>query len=286
MTRGNRILPYRTADESVLISETWWYESSGTRIPLPKYLPGWDYATELVAGLTATIDADLLQSSTAVEDLGSLALVIVCDCKASQRRFTSLSRLYQGCQVVDIALSVPAGELADVIDLSATLILAEDIEPVPDRVRRAGSRLATSSTITVVLEGDASRFPTEPLSFSAAGYEAAPWTVSSTAESLDDSLMGSVRLLINEDHSWGQQLLDDAGSPISSQLRVDVFRSLVSICADLTADAGSSFEDDSLGGVSEYMSQLYLRRSLAETVRMAKEEPLRFDRLVYEAVTS
>lgn len=287
MTRGRRtLLPYRTADESAVACQTWWYESSGTRVPLPKYLPGWDYATDLMVGMTATIDPELLRSSTVVDDLSSLAIVVVCDCKASQRRFTSLVRLYPGCEVLDVRLDVPAGQLADSIELSATVILAEDIEPAPDRVRRAGSRLATSPSFTVVLEGDASRFPTEPVSFSAAGYEAAPWTVSSTAESLHDSLMGSVRLLINEDHSWGQRLLEDASSEISRQLQVDVFRSLVSVCTDLRDDAPTEFEDDSLGGVVEYMCQLYLRRGLAEAVKMAREEPLRFDRLVYAAVTS
>lgn len=286
MSRGLRMLPYLTADDMALKCDTWWYESSGERIPLPKYLPGWDYASELTVGLTADVNADLMRSSTRIEDLTSLSLVVVCDCKASQRRFTSAARLDPERAVVDVQLDVPAGQLADSIELSAVLVLAEDIEPAPDRAHRAGSRLAASSSPTVILEGEASRFPTEPLSFAAAGYEAAPWTVSSTAESLDDSLMGSIRLLINEDHSWGQELLSDLSSETSKQLQVDVFRSLVTLCSELSSEMPTDFEEDSLGGVVDYMCQLYLNRGLAEAVQMIQDEPLRFDRLVYSAVTS
>lgn len=285
MTRGQRILPYRTADASAVSGEEWWYERAGVRVPLPKHLPGWDYATELVVGLTAVIDAGLLRKSTMVDDLDAFELVVVCDCKASLRRFTASERLFPECQELEIRLTVPPGQLAGTIELHAHLVLAEDIPPAPDRVRQAGSRLGSSESITVVLEGEASRFPTEPLSFSAAGYEAAPWTVSSTAESVNDSLMGSIRLLINEDHPWGQQLLADAGAAVSKHLQVDVFRSLVSVCSDLIDDDPPGFEDDSLGGVAEYMCELYLRRTLTEAVKMIREEPLRFDRLVYEAVT-
>lgn len=285
MKRGRRILPYLTADESAVTWESWWFERAGTRLPLPKYLPAWDYASDLAVGLTATINSDLVLASTGLETLDQLALVLVGDCKASQRRFTSSVRLFPGCEVVDVGLTVPPGQVADSMDLCATLVLAEDVEPAVDRVQRAGSRLASSPSHSLILEGDASRFPTEPISFSAAGYEAAPWTISSTAESLEDSLMGSVRLLINEDHPWGQQLLADASADVSKQLHVDVFRSLVIICADLGEHPTADLEEDSLGGVVDYMCQLYLRRGLDEAVKVIREEPLRFDRLVYSAVT-
>ena len=120
----------------------------------------------------------------------------------------------------------------------------------------------------------------------AAGYEAAPWTIASSAESLEDSLMGSVRLLINEDHPWGQRLLEDAAAPeLSRQLQVDVFRGLVTLCAELSDEVVVDLEEDSLGGVADYMCQLYLRRGLSEAMKVLHEEPRRFDRLVYAAVT-
>lgn len=285
MKPSRRILPYLTVDESAVTFESWWFERAGTRMPLPKYLPAWDYASDLLVGLTATINSDLALGSTGLDTLDQLAIVLVADCKASQRRFTSSVRLFSDCEIIDVALDVPPGQVADSIDLSATLVLAEDVAPARNRVQRAGSRLASSLSHVVILEGDASRFPTEPISFSAAGYEAAPWTISSTAESLEDGLMGSVRLLINEDHPWGQQLLEDASAEVSRQLHVDVFRSLVIICADLGDHLASDLEDDSLGGVVDYMCQLYLRRGLDEAVKVIREEPLRFDRLVYAAVT-
>lgn len=285
MRRGIRLLPYRTADDSAVNWESWWFERGETRLPLPKYLPGWDYASELTVGLTATIDPGLVLASTGLASLDQLAIVLVGDCKASQRRFTSTVSLFPECEIVEVGLELPPGQVADSMDLCAVLVLAADIEPAADRVQWAGSRLASSHKQSFILEGDASRFPTEPISFSAAGYEAAPWTISSTAESLEDSLMGTIRLLINEDHPWGQQLLADAGSSVSQHLHVDVFRSLVSICADLGEPSAGEFEDDSLGGVVDYMCQLYLRRGISEAVKVIREEPLRFDRLVYAAVT-
>lgn len=285
MKHGRRILPYLTADETAVTWEAWWLEQAGTRSPLPKYLSAWDYATDLTIGLTVTMDADLVVESTGLDRIEQLALVLIGDCRASQRRFTTSLRLFHGCGLLDVSLRFPPGQLASSIDVSASLVLAEDVDPRLERVQHRGSRLAWSPNLTVILEGDSSRFPTEPVSFSAAGYEAAPWTVSSSAESLEDSLMGSVRLLINEDHPWGTQLLEDPDTAISKQLQVDVFRALVEICADLAEDELTEFEDDSLGGVVDYMCQFYLRRGIHEAMKVAREEPLRFDRLVYSAVT-
>ena len=98
--------------------------------------------------------------------------------------------------------------------------------------------------------------------------------------------MGSVRLLINEDHPWGQRLLEDADAPeLSRQLQVDVFRGLVTLCDELSEEVIADLEQDSLGGVTDYMCQLYLRRSLSEAMKVLQEEPRRFDRLVYAALT-
>lgn len=286
MTRGTRLYPYATVDDAAVAWDAWWLESSGERIPLPKYAPGWDYASHLVVGLTVTIQEDAVLRSTGMDRLEQLAMVLVADCMASLRRFITQETLLTGVNSADLRLEIPPGEVADSLTLGAALVLAHDIEPVPDRAHRAGSRLGSSPSYTLILEGEASRFPTETVSFAAAGYEAAPWTLASSAESLDDSLMGSVRLLINEDHPWGLRLLEDAGAPeLSKQLQVDVFRSLVTLCAELSDEVLADFDEDSLGGVADYMCQLYLRRSLSEAMKVLHEEPRRFDRLVYAAVT-
>jgi hypothetical protein len=286
MTRGTRLFPYATIGDAAVIWDAWWLEIAGERVPLPKYAPGWDYASHLVVGLTATIDEETALLSTGLDHLEELAIVLVADCKASQRRFITTEVLMTGINSVELRREIPPGEVADSLSLSAALVLARDLEPVPDRAHRAGSRLGSSSSYTLILEGEASRFPTETVSFAAAGYEAAPWTIASSAESLEDSLMGSVRLLINEDHPWGQRLLEDADTPeLSKQLQADVFRGLVTLCAELSDEVVVDLEEDSLGGVADYMCQLYLRRGLSEAMKVLHEEPRRFDRLVYAAVT-
>ena len=121
MTRGTRLFPYATVDDAAVTWDAWWLEIAGERVPLPKYAPGWDYASHLVVGLTATIDEETALSSTGLDQLDQLAIVLVADCKASQRRFITTEVLLTGANSVELRREIPPGEVADSLSLSAAL---------------------------------------------------------------------------------------------------------------------------------------------------------------------
>ena len=98
-----------------------------------------------------------------------------------------------------------------------------------------GARLASSPTTRIYLEGSASRFPTEAISFSAAHMEEAAWSVRTRFDDLRESFAGSVRLLLNSDHPIGAGLasMDETiYGAAGSFLRLDIIRALIGAVAD------------------------------------------------------
>ena len=174
-----RLLPYRTIATSDLPWGGWWLERNGSRAPLPDLLPGWDYAASDVIGITVEVETDKVLNATGIGRIDLIEAVAVVDCAAMLRRFITRQRLSQAdVQQLELSLALPPGEVAHKVELSAYLLLAEDTPPSARTASRRGSRLGVGPSRSVYLEGDASRFPTEAVSFSALRLEDAPWTLS------------------------------------------------------------------------------------------------------------
>ena len=282
---GTRILPYRSLAVDSL-RPAWWYERAGTRQPLPDLLPGWDYAQEELLGATLEVVRSEIEDGTGLTSLESVALVLIVDCPSLLRRFAAEQRLGNADeQQVELTIAVPPGEAANKLELTAHLVLVDDLAVAPGRAFRKASRLGSSQTRRLILEGEASRFPTEAISFSSIGLERAPWTVRVTMDGLNDSFMGAVRLLVNEDHELGQGLLEPAVDPnLANRLKFDVMRTLIAEAARWDAESFSGFEEDSVGAVLTSMCELFFARSLVEAAKLYSEEPAKFDRMLYSAV--
>ncbi|MFC5177865.1 hypothetical protein [Nocardioides taihuensis] len=283
---ARRLFPHRVIGEDDVAWDAWWYERDGIRMPLPTLLPGWDYSRAESFGVTITIDGAAVLESTGLHSLSLLKLALLVDCPASGRRYCATERLTEDpSQQMELSVDLPPGEVADKLELSVHLVLATDTASRPRIASVAGARLGSSPKFILTLEGESSRFPTDSVSFADVGLEPAPWTLSTSFVELDDSFMGAVRLLINEAHPLGVELL--SGYPdgsASERLKIDVLRMLVSITCHQVPDGRDEFDDDSVGGVVSRMCELFLNRSLQEASALFREEPLRFERLCYQAV--
>lgn len=283
-----RLLPYRSLAATDVSWGGWWFERDGNREPLPDLLTGWDYASNDIVGLSMEIDSSSVLEATGIEQIELIEAVAVADCPAVLRRFVARERLSSNnIQRIDLPIEVPQGEAAQRLDLSSFLILAEDTPAKPRTASRSGSRLWAGPSISVRLEGDAARFPTEAVSFSALHLENAPWTLSAVFDDVSDSFMGSIRLLVNEDHELGRALLS---SPVESQLearlKLEIFRSLVALASAQGVSEEDEFPQDSVAEVIDSMCRLFLNRSLHEAIRMYERNPLKFDRLLYAGVSA
>lgn len=284
-----RLYPHRTADPSSVTFGDWWIDRSGTRTVIPDLLTSWDYASEEVVGASISIDADALLASTGHSELGDLEVLLLADCAAAQRRIVARHPLGSHLPLGDVAyeLPLPAGQLAGAIKLYAHLVVARDLTGLPPKVaNRRGARLASSKARTVALEGDASRFPIEPVAFSELRLPSAPWTLLTTFQDLDTSFMGGVRLLVNTEHAVGQMLLDSTTvDRVSGLAMADVIRLLVATIAERGDEFGpGDFEEGTVGHVVDSMCDFFMGHGLAAAVQLYGNDPLQFDRLMHDRV--
>jgi hypothetical protein len=270
---SRRLLPYRSINEGDLAWDSWWFEREGIRQPLPTHLPGWDYASQETIGVTVDVNGQAVLGSTGLSSLTTLEIVLVADCPALGRRFVSAEPLTdEPFQRLELAVEIPAGEVASKLELSVHLVLSAAAPRKPRVASAPGARVGWSPRFNLHAE---------------VNLEEAPWTLSTSFVGLNDSFMGSVRLLINDAHPLGQAVLGAEQDPVAAErLKLDVFRMLVAATSDEALELSSSYDDDSVGAVIASMCELYLRRTHVETAALYREEPLKFERLCYQVISA
>lgn len=284
-----RLYPHQVADLDSITFGDWWIERNGGRTPIQDSLAGWDYASEELVGTSLSIDEDRLLGSTGLRSLDDLELLLMADCSAAQRRVVARHALSGRGALRDAAfeLRLPAGELAVSIRLTSQVVLARDLIGTDRRVASVrGARIASSKAQTLNLEGEASRFPTDPVAFSEMGLPTAPWTLHLSFEDLNTSFMGGVRLLVNTEHHVGRMLLDNtAASRVSGLAMADILRLLIASAADYSGRAEEvEFEEGSVGQVIESMCTFFLRQGLTATLELYQRDPIHFDRVLHDRI--
>lgn len=282
-----RFYPHRVAAPSAVEWGEWWIEHHGSRFPMAEKVDGWDYATEVRVGRPVCISLPQFVETTGIEDLSDVELVAIAECRSTQYRTVARINCSEsgGEGNMTVALRLSPGEFASEVSLATHLTLARYRPASPDRTAVwKGARLASSKTETLRLEGDAGRFPTEPVAFSALYLAYAPWSLQCTFEDLDESFMGAVRLFINTEHPVGRLALDPVGAKqVGPLLRTDVVRQLVAEAARRTSELPSStFEEGSVGEVLASMTQFFLGRDLRAATQLYKEEPNQFELVLHE----
>jgi len=284
-----RLFPHRIADPNSIELGSWWIERDGARPDLTSPLKGWDYAREETVGLTIKkLDQERFLKSTGLQDISDVELVLLADCKDSQSRIASSHNLDSASlHDTGFSLPLPRGTLAGSVSLRAIFRLARHLPKKADRSPHVrGARLFASDLTTIVLEGDGSRFPTEPVAFSALHLPDAPWTLHINGDSLDSSFMGAVRLLVNTEHPAGRMLLNSAtADKISPWAMADVIRLLVAYLADQSAQINSEdFHEGSVVQVVDKMCSFFLGSGLPAAIQLYRHDPLHFDLMIHDRV--
>jgi hypothetical protein len=282
-----RLLPHRIADARSVSWHRWWTDRDGDRIGLPALLAGWDYASRITVGISVDLDEDALLASTGLDSVDDLEILAMADCLLAQQRFVATKPLREHLRgsAADVSVQLPPGQVAGAVRLSAHLVLART---TPERdygvAFLRGSRIDSSETFTLRLEGDSGRFPTEPVKFSELGLGHAPWTVLAAYDELSDGFLGGIRLLINVEHPVGRLALDPkAASRVSGLLHADVMRLLIAnVAARNEITDETSHDEGSVGQVLETMCQGFLSMSLRTATRLYREDPARFDLVLHD----
>ncbi len=221
----------------------------------PPNMPGWQYSTDLVVERTLTVDLEQLRQGTALAEADHIQCVITWMSSATGLQGCSKRYQIEGGEN-HLSVTVPGTETGGSLRLRTvvTAALAPHSDRHPLAAHRPGSIL-WSDEFTTDLEGDASRFPTEALSFSATGLGGpeVAWRLKVDTSDLDASALSCVRIILNTDNEVYGRLAADPDSPGSQLtqrfLAYDVARQLVVAALAQEELAMVDYERASLGNV-------------------------------------
>lgn len=287
-----RVQPHLTAGSSAVRWAGWYLVTGSERHPLGPLLHGWDYDQAITIGTAPEIDLVELLDSTGLDDPTEIHLVITIDCPATSRRFVRHVPVtdFAGDSAAIIAVDIPQGSVALELKMACHLALFALRKTTGASASLKGSRLAESPTTRLILEGEASRFPTEAVSFTSLRWEAAAWSVRIDAEDMNEAFSGSVRLFLNTDHPTGAALASmepRTYAALGSVLRIDIVRSTLLAAIEHVGNRGSAatgFDEDTFGAVAAQMANEYFNMELASVGELHGTDIARFERVLQSAV--
>ena len=251
--------------------------------PVGDALDDWDYASDLRFGVESSVDPSAIRTCLNGYAPAVVHLVGTVDCRATFRRFVSATPLNEN-GAGTLSIHVPRGMAAGQVVLTQHLVLGRDLPGGQWwMAQRKGARLAADDPMRVSLEGGPERFPTESLSFKAAGLDDIPWKLQLDATDPYSSFRGAVRLLVNTDHPAGRALLDPANPLFEALSSVVKATTLHQLLGSVTIDGLAESEDadpDSVVAALSGLANVWLGLDLAEASRLLHDDPVAFwDRL-------
>jgi hypothetical protein len=272
--------PYLQARDGVEAGP-WSVTVRGETTENPLVLSGWDYATTLRLTSTVAVEPNSVREQCELGPRARLALVALWSSSSTNLRcLAAQAELGDEATSVLIDFDIEPGVAGGRLTLERRLVL---IEPA-----NGGSELAAtqpgavlwrehgSTSTTLILEGDATRFPTEPVDFAKLPHLAASdavWWLLADLTDLGATPLGAVRLYVNESNPVVRRLLegvaDDQTRSLSEVLEWDVARSLIDRAlddADFSA-AWGAFAAGSLGQTLQILIQKVLPGHDLDSVR-------------------
>lgn len=249
-------LGYLTLPAEVFGEPRWSVTPAGQE-PLsnPVAVAAWQYTTDLLVERLITCDSRVLREQAGLASSDELRAVVT---------WTSTSTGLQGSSGVvslkngvnEVSVTIPGVETGGSLKLRTVIAagVKADAQRQDLAASRSGAVLYTDDWI-VHLEGDASRFPTEALSFSATGLgdPGTAWRLIVDTSDLDASALAAIRLIVNTDteaHHRLTNLADTEQAEITRRfMSYDVARQLV--LAGLAQEELTSieYEPGSVGSV-------------------------------------
>jgi hypothetical protein len=247
--------PYRRIPAHVVAGDSWLMDPGTARErPLPGSLPDWDYQTNLRLRRRITW-ADDLRRAAQLPAIAKLAISVRWSVTPSYLRGVGhWAEIGDGTEhIVDFDLL--GARLGGLLRIETLVVLAEEIAQQPATAHMAGSVL-WSDSVTVRLQGDAALYPVALVPFSKASLpDKAAWYLELGSD-LSAAAMGSMQLLVNQDHPVVAASVGAAAAPteanrlVLSTLRSDLVRGMVEhALADDEFTMSENYGEETLGAV-------------------------------------
>jgi hypothetical protein len=247
--------PYLLPSPERIEVTDWRQNVDGEDRPLPLLLLHWDPGMTLHVMATVAIDLEGVRSDCLLAPEDLLRLVILWNSPGTGLRgrgkYIDLKAPLSFPVTLD--LIVEGQLLADRIRFEACLVLAHGNSNFTLAPQRPGSILWREEK-TVILEGMASRFPTELIDFIENPYlpDDASWLLEWDAEDLNQMAYGNMRLLINAGNNRVKRAVTESNPEdevIRDIIRFDVGRTLIfgALENDTFVQSPESYMDGSVG---------------------------------------
>jgi hypothetical protein len=294
--KASQAWPYRRIAPSTVDAEPWLLDA-GTEAErlLPDSLSDWDYHRDLRLTRHLSIDLPTARSDAGLDADVDLAVTVRWHATPSQLRGTvAWLPVKVDDTKIDLEVVIPGERLGGIVRLETLIVLANR-GPERDAVAyRPGSALWDDAFV-IRLQGDAPLFPIAVIPFSKSALpEKAGWFLELGAD-LNASAMGSIQLLVNQEHSAVVDAVARAATPgdvdrvVLSALKTDVIRSMIDRA--LGADdffLDTDFDEGTLGAVLQGLLRTYLSDRtadprLTDLRRLRNGDPSMFASLIQAA---
>ncbi|MGY1722734.1 hypothetical protein [Blastococcus sp. SYSU DS0533] len=272
-------LPYLQAETGPECGE-WIIEAGGSRRPIPPLLKGWDYSTALGLECIVRVPRSQLLSECGLAEDAEIALAVLWSSSSTNLRRLGAKIPVADDRAIKALFEIPPGIAGGRLSIERLLVLTSaGTSRNPLAARRPGSvlwRESPAEQAVCVLEGDASRFPTDVIDFeqSGLGESGGVWWLHHDLSDLDANPMACLRIRINSSHPAGAKLVE--GAPESEEARSvlywDVHRSLVhaALDSDEFVDNWGNFRLGSLGYTLEQLCRRLWPYEDARALRAAR----------------
>ncbi|MFG6297046.1 MULTISPECIES: hypothetical protein [Streptomyces] len=284
MTRG--VPPFLLPTKDVVVASLWQLHEDASTVPLPAFLPDWDYSTDLHLTRTVRIDAARARQEAALPPEAPLLVTVEWTAAASQTSDRACRvPVLNGVELTATA-DIRGALLGGALILTTRLVLGADIPSTEPFVAQHTGDVLYEDTARTELQGTVGRLPTYVVDFAEAGFDPdARWHVE-LPTTLAEPAAAAVRVYLNGSDTEVVNAARKAAAPTAAQQRI-----LAWMESDLTnrlVDTAlrpewrstlSEYSDDidSIGAsLAALLSQLFPNESPDALAAMRDSEPGRF----------
>jgi hypothetical protein len=265
-----------------------WFRDGEQELEDGMILPTWDPSTSLTIVRTIQLDIGLLTETARISPGSRMALVPAWWSPGTGLRGKGEEAIFTtgnlGKTQFNLSMVLPGDQLRGSAQIRTSLIFLERAAGEPKdqlSVSRSGSIL-WHDEISLILEGDASRFPITAIDFpdNNLGEPSACWHLEWSPRDLEASAMACFRLWINKRHTvFFQAMISQAPTPeelaIRSALRFAVATEMLQLALSYAEELEQeAFDHGSSGKVFiALIDQLFPDLGPLETRRLQQRDP-------------
>jgi hypothetical protein len=284
-------LPYQTPSADCWERGPWRRLDGGAEQELLNRIDDWDYSVPLSLTSEVTVDVTRLRAESLLSSDDALALIAVWEASSTGIREIGFRQALpgDGDRTFELLVHLDGSLIGGVLTIERQVVLSSaGANPDPLAPRSAGSvilREERGEVTSILLEGEAARFPTEVVDFAQLriAEPEALWYLDMAGADLEQSSLSAIRLYVNGNHPAVQRALtqdDGIGELVRSVLQWDVARAMIhrALDNDEFVDDWDGFEEATLGATLQQLVQRIWPGEDAASLRARREAyPARFE---------